>query len=178
MLKDNPLPTSLEEAAVRTTYALPPVEVTEEHKETFFKAFLADKPYQEEFKLMGGNYRIVLSTVTMRQNADLLRQVAFDRDIGKIDGQNDYYFSRVTNYRLGQALVSINDKPFADDITEATYPVNKKDGTSYVSARADLLSEWTMIKLAAVQAALVEFDQRVLVLVDAVNKADFWKAAA
>lgn len=156
----------------------PPVKVSEKQKEEFFKAFLADRPYEEEFPLLGGNYRIRLKSLSMKENNDLLAQIAYDRDKGRIEGVNDYYFSRVAHYRLGLSLVSVNDKPFGEDLTQATSPSDKENGASYVSRRADLFSEWPMVKMAALQAALQEFDQRVLVLVDAVSNPDFWKAAA
>lgn len=155
----------------------PPVEVTEKHKEEFFKAFLADRPYEEEFSLLAGNYRIRLKSLTMKENNDLLTQISFDRDKGRIEGVNDYYFSRVAHYRLGLAIVSVGDQPFAPELSADKIPLNKEKGESYVSRRADAFAEWSMIKMAAIQAALQEFDQRVLVLVDAVAKPDFWKAA-
>ena len=134
--------------------------------------------YEEEFNLLNGNYRIRLKSFTMKENRDLLTQISFDRDKGRIEGVNDYYFSRVAHYRLGLALVSIGDQPFAPEITPASVPANKETGESYVSQRADVFSDWPMVKMAAIQAALQEFDQRVLVLVDAVADPDFWKAAA
>ena len=156
----------------------PPVEVTDRQKEEFFKAFLADRPYEEEFSLLNGNYRIRLKSLTMKENNDLLTQISFDREKGRIEGVNDYYFSRVAHYRLGLALVNVGDQPFAPEITSASVPANKETGESYVSRRADVFSSWSMVKMAAVQASLQEFDQRVLVLVDAVSTPDFWKAAA
>ena len=156
----------------------PPVEVSDQHREAFFKAFMADKPYTEEFALMGGHYKVVFKSLSMKENRDLLKQFAYDRDAGRIEGANDYYFSRINHYRLSLSLVSINDLPFAEDITAEKVKDDKKEGTSYLTARADLFNDWTMVKLAAVQAALTEFDQRVLTLVDAVSKPDFWKAAA
>lgn len=156
----------------------PPVLLTDAHKEAFFKAFLADKPYEEEFSLLDGNYRVKFKSLTMQENGDLLKQIAYDRDQGRIEGQNDYYFSRVSNYRMSLSLVAINDLPFGDEATPATVADNKKEGLSYLSARADMLAKWTMVKLAAVQTAMMEFDQRVITLVDGVSKPDFWKAAA
>lgn len=156
----------------------PPVEVTEAQKEQFFKAFLADRLYEEEFNLLGGNFRVRLKAFSMRENADLLTQIAYDRDKGKIEGVNDYYFARVAHYRLGLALVSINDVPFCPELTPDKVPFDKAKGESYVSKRADTFSDWPMVKMAALQAALQTFDQRILVLVDAVAKSDFWKAAA
>lgn len=155
----------------------PPVKVSEKQKEEFFKAFLADRPYEEEFQLLGGNYRVRLKALSMKENNDLLAQIAYDRDKGRIEGVNDYYFARVAHYRLGLSLVTINDKPFGEDITAASSPSDKENGASYVSRRADLFVDWPMVKMAALQAALQEFDQRVLVLVDAVSNPDFWKAA-
>lgn len=157
--------------------ARPPVEVNDRQKEEFFKAFLADQSYEEEFSLLNGNFRVRLKALTMRENNDLLTQISYDRDKGRIEGVNDYYFSRVAHYRLSLALVSINEQPFCPELTSAKVSSNKEKGTSYVSARADSFAEWSMVKMAALQAALQEFDQRILVLVDAVAKPDFWKAA-
>ncbi len=156
----------------------PAVTVTEEHKQAFFKAFLADACYEEDFNLLGGFCAIRLKSLTVEENNDLLTQIAYDRDKGRIEGVNDYYFSRVAQYRLGLALVSMNNKPFAEDLTKAKVANNPKDGISYVAVRADIFGGWAMAKLAAIQTALQEFDQRVLVLTDAVAKPDFWKAAA
>lgn len=156
----------------------PPVQVDDKQKEEFFKAFLADRPYEEEFKLLGGNYRVRLKALSMKENNALLSQIAYDRDKGRIEGVNDYYFSRVAHYRLGLSLVTINDKPFGEEFSPETSLVDKENGASYVSRRAELFADWPMVKMAALQAALQEFDQRVLVLVDAVSNPDFWKAAA
>lgn len=156
----------------------PPVKVTDKQKEEFFKAFLADRPYEEEFQLLGGNYRVRLKALSMKENNALLTQIAYDRDKGRIEGVNDYYFSRVAHYRLGLALVSVNDKPFGEEVTPISSPTDISTGTTYVARRADLFADWSMVKMAALQAALQEFDQRVLVLVDAVSNPDFWKAVA
>lgn len=155
-----------------------PVEVTEKQKENFFKAFLSDTPYQEEFSLLNGSYRVVLRAMTNRENSELLKQIAYDRDQNRIDGVNDYYFTRVGQYRLALTIVSINEVPFLTEINSQTNPWDKKNGVSYISARADTFADWSMPKLAAVQGLLAEFDQRVITLVDAVSKSDFWKAGA
>lgn len=167
-----------EEAQKLELLKRPYAPVTEAQKETFFKAFLSDEPYREEFQLLDGNYRIVFKSLTMAENAALLKQVSYDRSHSRMEGASDYYFSRVTHYRLGLHLETINDLPFAENITSANHPDEVKEGTSFVAARADLFASWPMIKLAAVQASLIEFDQRLITLVDSVAKPDFWKAAA
>jgi len=166
---------SLDPTTVPEVPKRPPVVVTDQHKDAFFKAFLADRAYQEEFLLLGGNYRIVLRSLTMKENSDLLRQIAYDRELGRIEKSPDYYFSRVAHYRLGLSLISVNDKPLVEG-PEA--PADPKAGTSYVSARAELFENWSMAKLAAVQSVLMEFDQRVISLIGEVSQPGFWKAAA
>ena len=166
-------PTQNEDQQQRTS-----VEITDKHKEEFFKAFLSDQPYQEEFTMMNGGYRIVLKTLTMAENRDLLRQISYDKEQGRVGDSNEIYFSRVSHYRLALSLVSINDKPFAEDITQQSNPTDAKKGDTYLAAKADRFITWPMIKLGAIQGKLVEFDQRVMGLMDAVSKPDFWKAAA
>lgn len=162
------------------TQSIPRVspEITEAQKEAFFKTFLADQLYQETFELLGGNFVIVIRSISMEENADILKQIAYDRVANRISPNDDYYLSRVSHYRLGISLVSINDKPFAEEITRETKPGDSKTGTSYVSERADLLAKWPMVKLAAVQTKMGELDQRVLSLLDSVSNRDFWKAGA
>lgn len=155
-----------------------PVELTAEQKEAFFKAFLADKPYEEEFSLLGGNYRIKLKSLTIQENNDILKQIAFDREQGRIDQTSDYYYSRVNHYRLSLAIVTINDKPYYEELNRVTIPTDSDKGLSYLATKADLFDAWTMVKLAAVQASLSEFDRRVTALVDGVANPDFWKAGA
>jgi hypothetical protein len=156
----------------------PQAEITDKQKEAFFKAFLADQPYEEEFTLLGGNYRVTLKALSMKENNDLLTQIAYDRDKGRITGVNDYYFARVAHYRLALSLVKVNDKPFGDDLNDKTSPPDREEGITYVARRADLFASWQMVKMAALQTALKDFDQRVLALVDAIANPDFWKAGA
>lgn len=156
----------------------PVVEVTPKQKEEFFKSFLADKPYREEISLLNGNYRAVFKTLSMKENTAILRQIAFDREAGRIDGASDYYFSRVAHYRLSLALELVNDKPFAEGITDEKCPADVKTGESYISKRVDIIAGWNMVKLASLQSELVKFDQRVVTLMNSVANPDFWKAAA
>lgn len=156
----------------------PKVVLTDEHKERFYTAFLADAQYEEEFALFDGRFRLKFRVITLQQNSDLMRQVSYDRQHDRFKDPNDYYFSRVNHYRLGLSLVQVNNEVFAPGLTPELSPDDTAAGVSYVARRADVFLAWPMPKLAAVQTALAEFDDRVLAMIDAVTKPDFWKAAA
>jgi hypothetical protein len=157
----------------------PKVVITDSQKEDFYRAFLADVPYQEDFELFGGRFKVRFRAMTLRENTDLMRQVAYDKQKDRVNNDpGDYYYSRVNHYRLGLALQTVNGDLFAPGLTLEASPDDPVAGLTYVARRADMLLAWPMPKVAAVQAALAEFDDRLLAMIDAVGKPDFWKAGA
>lgn len=153
-----------------------PVKVTDIQKEQFFKAFLSDEPYTEEFSLMQGKMKVVFKTLDVSENADIMKQQQLDNG-ADISRQDDWYMFRIISYRLGMAIVSINGVPFADGITADEVEPDTKAATSYISERIKIFEKWPIFKLSAVQSAYAEFERRTVRLTEEVANPDFWKAA-
>lgn len=161
-----------------TATTLPPVEpkksvITEQEKEEFFKAFLADRPYQEKIPLFGGKTTLVVRTLTNKENNDILKQIAMD--VEKNKGRNDdSYFMTIMTYRLALATVEVDGKPLP-------YSNEKEDfgaGISYVSINAKVFESWPIFKLSALQDAFRKFENKVLELTTEIQNPNFWNAAA
>ena len=153
------------------------VTVTNDEKERFFKCFLSDKPYTETVSLFGGKFVVVFRTMTIEENDDIFRQITIDQEKG-LAANNDGYFIKITQYRLGVSIDSINGVPFLEDINSKLIEFNKIEGTSYITERAKELSSWQTFKLAGVLTAFREFEAKVLHLTNFLNDPNFWKAVA
>jgi len=149
------------------------IVLTEDDKINFFKAFLADKSYTETIDLFGGKFSLKLSTITVQQNNDVLRQISLDQEKG-IAKSEDAYFIKVTLYRFVQCLLEVNTVPFCPDITNEKNPI--KDGDSYISLKAKTVEGWPLYKLGVALEAFKEFEQKVSELAKTSLSKDFWKA--
>lgn len=163
---------------VKDTVTPPPIvqrksTVTESEKEEFFKAFLAEKCYQEKVEMFAGKANVTVRTLTNKENSDILKQISMDvaRNKGKND---DSYFITIMSYRLGLAIVELNGLP----LNTSDEKEDLANGISYVSIRSKVFSEWPIFKLAAIQEAFRTFEAKVLELTMEIQNPNFWKADA
>lgn len=149
--------------------------ISEEDKVNFFKAFLADKPYEEEWTLFGGQYKLKFNTLTTKQTIDVFNQLRQSQINDELTNDPNYILT-LTNYRLGLALVEVDGKPFNQELTEETFtPIGKVD--SFVKAKARVFESWPIFKLSAIVDAFRAFEHKVVELTDAIQTENFWKAA-
>lgn len=150
------------------------IKVTDKEKEEFFKAMLADKPFTQTIKLLDGKLSAKFKTLTITEQGDIHRQIALDQDLGIAKNDNQY-FTKISQYRLGLSLLELNGVAFGTDVTPETIPANDK--TTYVAERAKLFDSWQVPKLAGVLGAFREFDNKVLHMTNMMEDPNFWKAA-
>jgi hypothetical protein len=160
------------ELAPKSSLDLSGITTTKEDKENFFKSFLADKPFTDAYSLMNGAFTVKFKTLTVTENADVLKQVVKDQDDG-IAKNNDGYFIQIMLYRLGVSVVEINNLPFLPTITKDSC---KEE--NYVAVRAREFSNWPIYKLVGLQTVFRTFENKVLKLTNCLEEPDFWKANA
>jgi hypothetical protein len=155
---------------------LPPEEqapkITDEEREAFFKAFLMDEPYMEEFQLFRGKLKVVFRTLSLDENDQVFRQIKFDQNNG-IAASDDSYFVKIVEYRLAGALVSLNDDPFCEGITLENTPANEKAGTTYITNRVSVMQKWPTFKLGAITEAFNRFEKKVKALTEDASQENF-----
>lgn len=145
------------------------VEITDQDKEKFFKAFLLDQPYEEEVSLFGGKKTLKFRALTSQQLSDIFRQLTKDYDEGYIDngfGRDN----QLEVYRLSQAVVEEDGEPI--DLPE------KEDDAdiNYITKAADRYKSFASFKLIAYLDAFSKFLLKCEELGKKVFDKDFWKA--
>lgn len=137
------------------------VKLTEEDKEKFFKAFIADEPYVEEMSLFNGKVQVVFRTVNLEENEAVFTQIQLDQKNG-VARNDDSYLVKIVEYRLAGCLVSVNDEPFCPEITPVSHPINKEAGTTYLTERVkEMQKKWHTFKLGAITDAFNKFEAKV-----------------
>jgi hypothetical protein len=147
-------------------------KLTQEDRENFFKAFLADKPYVNEETLFEGKLQLKFASLSIRENNAVLNQMQFDRD-RDIAQNNDAYLIRVIQYRLAASLIELDKKPFAEGISEEKYPTSSKDGTTYISERLKLMENWPVYKISSITDAFNRFEKKLRALTEESFKENF-----
>lgn len=150
------------------------VKVTESEKLDFYKAFLADKPYAGSIDLFGGKFKVVFSSLTVKQTQDIFEQIRKDQIKDEISTDANYMMT-LTNYRLGQALVSINDEPFRPELGIDKYKP-KDENDSYIKAKGLVFADWPVFKLSALADAFKQFEDKLVYLTREVQTENFWEA--
>lgn len=153
------------------------VNISEQQKENYFKAFLANKCYEETASLWGGKFKITFKTLTVDENNDVVRQMSLDQSAG-IAKNNDYYFLQCVYYKLGMTIVSVDGVALAPNLTKEKVEEDEAKAITYICERAKVFKDWPTFKMAAVQTEYSEFERRVLRLTEKIQDPDFWKAAA
>jgi len=152
-------------------------KVTEQDKENFFKAFLSEKPYEEDVALFGGKYNVRFTTMSVAQNNEIFNQILLDQKKG-LAANHDSYLIRVTLYRLGLSIVTLNGEPFAPEITKEKVKLeDKDDNLTYIFLKANVFDKWPVFKLSGILEAFRIFEQRHQLLTQEADNPDFWKAA-
>lgn len=154
---------------------VPFADVTEEDKIEFYKAFLSDEPFTLETKLFGDKYTIKFKSLTIKESTDVFDQLKKDQVKGTITSDATYMMA-LTNYRLAQGIVSVNDAPFQADLTAAKYKP-KDESDSYVKEKAEVFRAWPVFKLSAVADAFKVFEDKLLFLTKEIQNENFWAAA-
>lgn len=153
------------------------VKVTTEEKEKFFKSFLSDKPYTETVSLFNNKFVVVFKTLSVDENDSIFKQITLDQAKG-VASNNDGYFIKITQYRLGLSIESIGGVPFMAEVTSLTVPEDTVTGKTFIAERAKEFGKWQSFKLAGLLSAFRDFETKVLRLTDCLNDPSFWKAAA
>ena len=158
-----------------TNEVVPFVDVTEDDKIEFYKAFLSDTPYTATVKLFGGQFSVKFKALSIKESTDVFDQLKRDQAKSLINNDASYLMT-LTNYRLAQGLIEINDEAFQPDITFEKYkPTDDYD--SYVKDKANVFKAWTVFKLSAIAEAFKNFEDKILFLTKEVQTEGFWAAA-
>jgi hypothetical protein len=158
---------------------LPPINkglaITEEDKEAFFKSVLSDQPYMEKIDLFGGKMSILLKTMSVEENNDIVAQIENDKN-NNLAENNDAYFITISTYRLALCLVEIDGQVY-QDIDKNSFK-RTDDGITYVGARAQAMLGWPTFKLSAFLGAFNDFEAKIVKLTSEVRTTNFWTASA
>lgn len=169
-------PTNIEDPAVQKALAQTAIKITEEDKENFYKSFISDNPFVEDSKLFGDRLKVTFKTLSINEHSQVFQQIKLDKQNGQADLDDDYMI-RISMYRLGLALLKINDEPFHPDIDDEKILLAEKKELTLVKARADLFQNWPTYKLHGVLEAFRHFENKVLKLSNEMSDPNFWKAA-
>lgn len=149
------------------------VQITDIDREKFFKAFISDQPFCEEYSLFEKKVTVKFKTLTVSENNDVFRQISLDNVAGIAKNEQSYMVV-ITLYRLAQSLQEINGEKFSDTTKETFI---EQENLTYVKAKADTLLNWPAFKLTAFLEAYRMFEEKVERLTAAVQEPSFWKAA-
>jgi hypothetical protein len=143
----------------------PEVKITDSDKERFFKSFLSDEPFEDDYDLFNGKVPIVFRTLSLDENDIVFKQISFDQAKG-IAKSDDSYILKIVEYRLAGCLVSVNEQPFCEDITPESHPPDAEAGTTYLTERLKVMQKWQTQKLGAMTKRFNEFEAKVQKLTD------------
>lgn len=150
------------------------LEVTEENKVDFFKCFLADKPYSEKFSLFDGKASVTFKSLSSKETKAIFDQLK--KDERNLALTNDpAYAMTLSNYRVGMAIVAMDDEDLAPDVTLDNFKPDDEDD-SYVKSRASLLDNWNVFKVGAITDAFNKFEAKLMFLTNHIQTKNFWKA--
>ena len=145
-------------------------KLTSEEKERFFKAFLADKAFIDEQTLFNGKLKVKFTSLNIKQNNSIMLQMQTDREKG-IAQNNDAYLIKVIQYRLAASILELDNKPFAENITEESHPF--KDGSTYIAERLKLMETWPLYKISSLTDAFNKFERKLRALTEESFNEDF-----
>lgn len=147
-------------------------KLTDQEKENFFKAFLADEPYEAEETLFNGKLVVKFKTLSVAENNTVMQQLQFDRD-QDLAKNTDAYLIRVIQYRLSASMTQLDKKPFAAEINEETTPTDVKAGQTYLISRLELMKDWPTFKVSSLVDAFNRFEKKVRALTEESFKENF-----
>lgn len=153
------------------------VEVTEVEKENFYKSVLSDKPFGLDFSIFDNQFKLTLRALYTAENQDILYWLDKERDSGLLT-TSDIYYMRMMNFRLAVSLQTLNDTPFAPELTRETEPIVKDGKSNYLLSRVNILEKWPAFKLVAFQSVYKDFELKVMKLTASIKTPGFWKASA
>ncbi len=153
------------------------VELTEHDKEHYFKCFIGNSTYTEEYTLFDGQFKVRFKVLSQQETEDIFYQVGLDTEHG-LAQTSAFYFAKLTNYRLASSIQDINGIAFQPDLTKAKVVEEKATGFTYIKKRSELFESWPSFKLAALLDVLNQFEAKIEELTKAITKKGFWKANA
>lgn len=147
------------------------VELSEEDKERFFKAFLSNSSFEDEVKLMKGTVTVKFKSINVEENNEILSQVGQDVNNGKANNR-EAYVTTMLIYRFAQSLVSISGFPFDYNITKENFVPDDKH-KNYIEARVAKFKDWPTFKLSTFLYNFLQFEKKLMLLEQAINNPDF-----
>jgi len=146
------------------------VVLTDDEREAFYKAFLSDQPYEEEFDMAKGTFKVKFRTRTLAENDEFYEQVRYDQNNG-VAHNDDSYFMKLAQYRAAQGLMEINGEPF-----QAKVPPEIKKGDTRTRILASQFDNLHLFKVSCIMEAFQLFEKKVAKLSKEIFDADFYKA--
>ena len=146
------------------------VNITDKDKENFYKAFLSDSTFQDEFWLFDKKVKVTFKSISVDENNDVFKQIRLDEKNGLANNSEGYLLT-IMIYRLGLSLESIEGFEFE-------FPeIKEEEGNTYVAQRSEIFKKWGNFKLSAFLKVFMEFESKLFQLEQAVLDPNFWKAA-
>jgi hypothetical protein len=155
------------------------IVLSDQDKEKFYKSFLSDSLFEDEFSLFDNKVKVVFRSITVGENNDILMQVNKDALAG-IASPSESYLTTILIYRFALSLVSITGIEFdnPNSITKDNYIAQKETPhKTYIAAKTDSFKDWNSFKLSAFLRTFLQFEKKLFLLEEAVNDQNFWKAA-
>jgi hypothetical protein len=135
---------------------------------------LADKPYEEEFKLFNDEFKVTFRSLSVGENNDVFKQVIYDQQQG-VPKTDEAYFVTLVTYRAATTISKLQGEPFQPELTRDNFKEDKEKGLTYVRARAAIFDTWPAFKLQALLEAFRVFELKVVHLTEQVTDPNFWK---
>jgi len=168
-------------------------EPASEVRAMFLASIMGQKPFMQEFKLMGGKLLLTLRVLTTMENDAIFRQAYRERDAGVIPTLADQ-IERINRlrmylqiYRMRTSDVTFFDKEMPDGLSKATNPNAKEFWTLPENDPEPLLKieKFIMKEVLTneavsriVQRQCTAFNRLVDKLEGMIDSPDFWQATA
>ena len=159
---------------ILTAQARVNVDVSDADKEKFFKCFLTDETFTEEYSLFNNKAKIEFRSLTVQDNNDIFRQISLDSDKG-LTRNEQAYFVTITLYRFALSIKTINGEKFVEPAFKEKF--EEEPGISYIKHLVETKVKWQGFKLQAYLEEFRKFESKIAKLTEAVQDPSFWNAA-
>ena len=166
-------PASIETPLKQPLSAPETIDVTEDDKLRFFKAFISDQPFTDSISLFDGKVVVEFKVQTREEIDDILRQTFLDDKEG-ITGRKTYDY-RLACYRMVVSIHSVTGFEWTGN--KVTKKTHTDENSTYVAARYDLIKNWNISKVGSILESFQRFEKKVFALEKAVNNQVFWRAS-
>lgn len=160
-------------------------------KQAFLQAVLGERPFSQEYDLLGGEVKVTFRTLTTKEVDAIYTHVTWEKETGRVLSALDY-FERINRHRMYLQLVQLDagsnfrhelpdglskeTNPHASAFYDLPEPAHMYDrGLGYVEDFMVTEVLRTEMLLRAVHNKCNEFNRLVARLEALIDNSDFWK---